>query len=297
MKDMPGIDIETDRGTLYEEQMGGYRSDVQGAMEQAGSQAISMAAQTGREVADVMSRYLPEAVKGFGRGAADIASSASQQAQQGQVAKTELQLKQKGMADEMARFDASQQQQQYQFEKQLATEYQMNRERMSNNLRVAQAQASSQAQLQSINNAHAMQMAQMTNEFKTRAAQYAEAQKNARQSQTLQVYDKWQKSDAAAKQRDQMMKGSQQVTNYGPQIMQNQTQTWGGDAASLAKAQETYNRPYQQPAAGSGWIGLSGGTQFDINNPSAGLGIRDQMLTRRRQAELERARTSNIFRP
>jgi hypothetical protein len=156
LKDMPGIDIETDPQKLYESQIGGYRSDVQGAMSEAGQRAISTAAQSGREVADVMARYLPEAVKGFGRGAADIATGASQQAQQGQVAKSELELKRKGMADDMARFDAGAQQQQMQFEEQLNIEYQMHRERMSNNLRVAQSQASSARELQSINNAHQM---------------------------------------------------------------------------------------------------------------------------------------------
>jgi hypothetical protein len=190
LKDQPTIDIETDPAKLYEGQVGGMRQDVQSAMTEGGRQAISQAAASGREVADVMARYLPEAVKGAARGYADVATGASQQAQQGQVAKSELELKRGAMAQEMARFDASAQQQQYQFMTQLRTEYQMHREQMQNNLRVAQSQASSQAQLQSIQNAHAMQMQQLKNQFAAKAQQFGEQQANARHSLGLQLYDK-----------------------------------------------------------------------------------------------------------
>jgi hypothetical protein len=216
LQDLPGIDIETDPSKLYEQQIGGFRQDVQGAMTQAGQQAISMAAQSGREVSDVMARYLPEAVKGFGRGAADVATGASQQAQQGQVAKSELEQRRAGMANEMARFDASAQQQQFQFMTQLKTQYQQHREQMANNLRVAQQQATSQRQLQSIQNAHNMQMQQLKNQFAMQAQAYGEQQANARQSMMLRTYDKWKEAGTLQAGRDQTLRGAGAVIEAPP---------------------------------------------------------------------------------
>lgn len=212
LQDIPQSDIQTDPSKLYEGMAGGFRSDVEGAMTEAGQRAISQAATSGREVADVMARYLPEAVKGFGRGAADIASSAGQLAQQGQVAKSELDLKRTDMANQMARFDQAAQQQQHQFMTQLQTEYQMNRERMANNLRVAQSQASSQREIQSINNSHQMQMQQMRQQFSMKAAQYSQSQQNARQAYQLRTYSELEKGRQSIANRAQTMRGVGDVT-------------------------------------------------------------------------------------
>jgi hypothetical protein len=117
----------------------------------------------------------------------------------------------------MARFDYSAQQQQQQFVTQLKSEYQMHRERLANNLRVAQAQASSQRELQSIQNAHAMQMMQLKQQFQMQASQFAQAQQNARQSKLLQTYDKWKQAGYKESQLDQIMKAIESIQGAIPQ--------------------------------------------------------------------------------
>ena len=265
LKDMPSIDIETDPAKLYEQQIGGYRQDVQSAMTQAGQQAISQAAQTGREVADVMARYLPEAVKGFARGAADIAGATSQQAQQGQVAKSELEMKRQTIANEMEMWDRSAQIQQQQFLADLQKQYTLAREQMNNNLRVAQANATNQQQLQSIQNAHAMQMKQMENQFAMQASQYQQAQQNARQSQLLQAYDKWKQGGYNQTQLDQILKGITQIQSATPTAVPGGTPTTQG--GTTVGSNYNYN-PYN-------WNYLSG---INTNQPMNTW--REQMLAR-----------------
>jgi len=175
--------------------MGGLRQDVQGAITEAGQKAISTAAASGREIADVMARYLPEAVKGYGRAAADVAAGAGELAAQGKIAKSEIEVKRAAMAQEMARFDAAQQQQNAQFIAELRQQYQIAREQLANNLRVAQINARSASERQAIQNAHDMQMNQINNQFKMQASQYAESQQNMRQAQSLALYDKYQKAN------------------------------------------------------------------------------------------------------
>jgi hypothetical protein len=275
LQDLPAIDIQTDPSKLYEEQIGGFRSDVQGAMTQAGQQAISMAAQSGREVSDVMARYLPEAVKGFGRGAADVATGASQLAQQGQVAKSELEQRRAGMANEMARFDASAQQQQFQFMADLQQKYQQHRAQMANNLRVAQSQATSQRQLQSIQNAHAMQMQQLKNQFAAQAQAYGESQANARQSMMLRTYDKWKQAGMIQAGRDQSLKGAGAVIEAPP------TFTPPPNAGGLPRPSGTGSWSF---GGRSGTFGGGGYTENDFQgrtiNPNPALSPFEEMLKR-----------------
>lgn len=248
LTDMPSVDIKTDPGELYEGMAGGYRSDVQGAMTEAGQRAISQAATSGREVSDVMARYLPEAVKGFGRGAADIAGTAAQLGSQAEIAKSDLELRRQGMANEMARFDSSQQQQQFQFMKQLETEYQMHREQMSNNLRIAQTQAGSNAERQAIGNAHTIQMQKMQQQFSMKAQQFGEVQKNARHAQSLSLQDKHFGAEASRLNRQQMIQGVETVGRYrdpfsptGPGV-----QTGPDQGTSQYRSARTFQSPEQR---------------------------------------------------
>lgn len=245
LKDLPQIDIQTDPSQLYEQSMGGYRADVSEAITEAGRQAIGQAAASGREVSDVMARYLPEAVKGYGRGAADVAARAGEMAQQGQVAKSELELRRTGMAQEMARFDQSQQQQMYQFKEQLQTQYQMHRETLSNNLRIALANAQSQRENQAIRNAHEMSMARLNQQFQMKANTFAQQQQNARQSQMLSTYDKWQSADFSLDQLKAMLQGVNTVADN-----QMPTLTIGGEGS-------TYPRYNVQGRAGLFGFGAS----------------------------------------
>jgi hypothetical protein len=240
LRDMPAINVETDPAKLYEGQIGGYRSDVESAMTEAGQRAISTAAASGREVADVMARYLPEAVKGYGRGAADIAGSAMQQAQQGQVAKSELELKRQELSTTMEQWDKSAQIQQQQFLSQMQQDYQMHREKLANNLRIAQAQASSQRELQSIQNSYAMQMEQMKQQYAMRASQFSEAQQNARQSKLLQTYDKWKQGSYNQSQLDQIMKGIQQIQGATPPMVPGGNTQTGGTTQPTASGGSGY---------------------------------------------------------
>lgn len=246
MQDMPAVDVQTDPMEIYEGGMGGLRQDVQGAITEAGQRAISTAATSGREVADVMARYLPEAVKGYGRAAADVAGGAQQLAAQGKIAKSELELKRTGMAQEMARFEQAQGQQQNQFMTQLQSQYQMHREQLANNLAVARQQATSAAQLQSIQNAHQIQMANLNRSFQQQAMEFQASQQNMRHSQQLQLYDKYFGSQARSRQMQDITKA----------------------AGAIAEAPPTQTAPPAPSAPGAG-TATYGGTTYRYN-PNTG---------------------------
>ncbi len=213
---MPGLDVETDPNKLYETTGAGLRQDVQGALTEAGQMAIGQAVRGGREVSDVMARYLPEAIKGYAQGAAGLAGEAARIGAQSKIAKSEMELKRTGMAQEMARFEQAQGQQQQQFMTQLKAQYQMHREQLANNLSVARQQATSAAQLQSVQNAHAIQMANLNRSFQQQALEFQQAQQNMRHSQQLQLYDKYFGAQARSRHRQDINKAAGTILGAPP---------------------------------------------------------------------------------
>jgi len=255
LQDVPQINIETDPSKIYESTAAGLRQDVQGAMTEAGQRAISQAAASGREVADVMARYLPEAIKGYAGGAANLAGEAARIGTQASVAKSDLELKRTGMAQEMARFEQAQGQQQYQFLTKIKADYEMQRRQLANNLAVARQQASSAAELQSIQNAHSIQMANLNRSFQQQAMEFQAAQENMRHSQQLQLYDKYFGAKAQGELRTDVLKATNAVQSQPP------TPITGGTSSGAGSAQTA-------PSVGSGTATI-GGVQYRYN-PATG---------------------------
>jgi DNA polymerase III gamma/tau subunit len=218
----PQVDIQTDPTKLYEGMAGGFRADTEGLLTTAGQQAISQAATAGREVSDVVARYLPEAVRAYAGAAGDVAAAAGKMGSQAEVAKTQAEQVRHESAQAMARFDAAQAQQQHQFVQRLETEYQMHKETLDNNLKIAMSRATTDKEIAQAQNAHNMAMNQMNQQMQQRTMQYQEQQKNARQSQQLKLYDQYYGGQAQNRQQqlefDMMKYGQSQQAPYTPTV-------------------------------------------------------------------------------